>query len=72
VADGTQLRHSFISINWKCWLHVAGVANAVANKAPREFNDTTEWAFHHEVFGQISQTFFLPEVDLFAIYIMEA
>jgi hypothetical protein len=38
----------------------------VADKASREFNDTTEWALHHEVFGQISQTFFLPEVDLFA------
>jgi hypothetical protein len=53
---------------WVTAAHVAGVANAVDyhDKASREFNDTTEWALHHEVFGQISQTFFLPEVDLFA------
>ena len=43
-----------------------GVNNIIADKASREFNDTTEWALNTEVFKQIAQTFFPPEVDFFA------
>ena len=51
---------------WVTASHVPGVDNIIADKASREFNDATEWAPNPEIFKQISQTFFQPEVDLFA------
>ena len=38
----------------------------MADQASREFNDAKEWALNPEVLKQITQTFFQPEVELFA------
>lgn len=51
---------------WVTTSHVLGVDNIITDKASREFNDATEWALNPEMFKQVTQTFFQPEVNLFA------
>ena len=45
---------------------IPGKENNIADKKSREFNEATEWQLNPKIFRQITKTYFLPNVDLFA------
>ena len=51
---------------WLTTAYVPGDKNHIADFKSRHFHDNTEWTLHPTVFSSITNTFFYPEVDLFA------
>ena len=51
---------------WLSAAHIPGSQNVIADFKSRNFMDHTEWSLPGEIFQQISNTYFLPSVDLFA------
>jgi hypothetical protein len=51
---------------WLSAAHIPGVTNVEADRASRVFNDRTEWKLDSGVFNDVIQSFYRPEVDLFA------
>jgi hypothetical protein len=52
-----------------CWItarHIPGTTNTIADLASRQFHSYAEWTLNQDVFRQITQRFYRPEVDLFA------
>ena len=51
---------------WISAKHVPGKLNCIADFFSRQFNDNIEWTLDSSVFLRITQTFFVPDIDLFA------
>jgi hypothetical protein len=51
---------------WVSSSHIAGTANIAADKASRNFNDRIEWQLDTNLFNQITDWLFCPNIDLFA------
>ena len=52
-----------------CWItakHVPGTSNTIADLASRQFTSYSEWTLDRDVFHQIAQRIYRPDVDLFA------
>lgn len=47
-------------------VHIAGKNNVTADHMSRSFSDSTEWKLNEKVFNEICNTFFYPDIDLFA------
>ena len=54
-------RHIWLSIG-----HIPGEINAIADKASRVFDDSTEWKLDVDVFNKITHTLGTPNIDMFA------
>ena len=52
--------------SWVTATHIPGVLNVDADTASRQFNPRIEWTLNTEIFQQIVERFYLPEIDLFA------
>ena len=51
---------------WLTAAYVSGDKNHIADFKSRHFHDNTDWTLHPTVFSSITNTFFYPEIDLFA------
>ena len=51
--------------SWVTATHIPGVLNVDADTASRQFNPRIEWMLNTEIFQQIVERFYLPEIDLF-------
>ena len=52
-----------------CWItakHIPGTSNTIADLASRQFTGYSEWTLDRDVFHQIAQRIYRPDVDLFA------
>ena len=47
-------------------LHIPGSSNLQADSLSRQYNRNLEWKFHPTVFKWISNSLFVPDIDLFA------
>ena len=46
--------------------HIPGKENLVADSLCREFSSNLEWSVDNDIFNQISNMTFVPDIDLFA------
>ena len=47
-------------------VHIAGKANILPDKLSREFSDCSEWKLKAEIFQNLCDKFFYPDIDLFS------
>ncbi len=49
--------------------YICTKANIVADLYSRKFKENTEWSLDKDIFQQIVDKYFLPDIDLFATYV---
>ena len=58
-----------LALHAGCWItakHIPGTSNTIADLASRQFTSHSEWTLDRDVFDQIAQRIYRPDVDLFA------
>ena len=51
---------------WLSISHIPGEINAIADRASRVFDDSTEWKLNVDVFNRIANILRTPTIDMFA------